>query len=157
MGKAIVVYASETGNTESVAEEVVKGLEQGGLDVTLKNVEESSPGELSEYDLVLLASSSWGEEEKELHESMVDFYEELKGIDLSGKSAAAFGCGDSEYMYFCGAVDLLEERLEERGAKLLHNLGDGFRVDGDPDQEISESAETWGKNMAENFQKIASS
>jgi flavodoxin len=40
-------------------------------------------------------------------------------IDLSGKSAAAFGCGDSEYMYFCGAVDLLEERLEERGAKVL--------------------------------------
>jgi flavodoxin len=70
MGKAIVVYASETGNTESVAEEVVKGLEQGGLDVTLKNVEESRPGELSEYDLVLLASSSWGDEEKELHESM---------------------------------------------------------------------------------------
>ena len=157
MGKAIVVYASETGNTESVAEEVVKGPEQGGLDVTLKNVEESSPGELSEYDLVLLASSSWGEEEKELHESMVDFYEELKGIDLSGKPAAAFGCGDSEYTYFCGAVDLLEERLEERGAKLLHNLGDGFRVDGDLDQEVSESAETWGKNMAENFQKTLSS
>jgi len=157
MGKAIVVYASETGNTESVAEEVVKGLKQGGLDVTLKNVEESSLGELSEYDLVLLASSSWGEDEKELHESMVDFYEELEGIDLSGKSAAAFGCGDSEYMYFCGAVDLMEERLEERGAKLLHNLGDGFRVDGDLDQEVSESAETWGKNMAENFQKTLSS
>ena len=30
MAKAIVVYASETGNTESVAEEVVKGLEEGG-------------------------------------------------------------------------------------------------------------------------------
>ena len=157
MGKAIVVYASETGNTESVAEEVVKGLKQGGLDVTLKNVEESNPKELLEYDLVLLASSSWGDEEKELHESMVDFYEELEGIDLSGKSAAAFGCGDSEYMYFCGAVDLLEERLEEKGANLLHNPGDGFRVDGDPDQEVSESAETWGKQMAENFQKTLSS
>jgi flavodoxin I len=154
MGKAIVVYASETGNTESVAEEVVKGLEQGGLDVTLKNVEESNPKELLEYDLMFLASSSWGEEEKELHESMVDFYEELKGIDLSGKLAAAFGCGDSEYMYFCGAVDLLEERLEERGA---NNLGDGFRVDGDPDQDVSESAQTWGKQMAENFQKTLSS
>ncbi|MEA3415093.1 MAG: flavodoxin domain-containing protein [Thermodesulfobacteriota bacterium] len=54
MGKAIVVYASETGNTVSVAEEVVKGLEQGSLDVTLKNVEESNPRELLEYDLVLL-------------------------------------------------------------------------------------------------------
>jgi hypothetical protein len=51
----------------------------------------------------------------------------------------------------------LEERLEERGAKLLHNLGDGFRVDGDPDQDVSESAEAWGKNMAENFQKTLSS
>ncbi len=153
MANAIVVYASETGNTEYVAEGVVKGLKQGGLDVTLKNVGDSKPGELLEYDLVLLASSSWGEEEKELHESMEDYYDGLEGIDLSGKRAAAFGCGESEYEHFCGAVDLLEERLEERGAKLLHDLGDGFRVDGDPDQDILDSAKEWGKEMAENFQK----
>ena len=157
MAKAIVVYASETGNTESVAEEVVKGLEEAGLDVTLKDAEDSDAEELSEYDLVLLASSTWGEEEKELHESIVDFYEDLNDINFSGKPAAAFGCGDTGYTHFCGAVDLLEERLEERGAKLLHNLGDGFRVDGDPDQEVLENAKTWGKEIAEKFQQSASS
>jgi len=157
MAKAIVVYASETGNTESVAEEVVKGLEEGGLDVTLKNVEDSDAREVLDYDLVLLASSTWGDEEKELHESMVDFYEDLKELDFAGKPAAAFGCGDSSYTHFCGAVDLLEERLDERGAKLLHGLGEGFRVDGDPDQEVLENAKAWGKEIAEKFQKSASS
>ena len=156
MEKAIVVYASETGNTESVAEEVVKGLEQGGLDVTLKNVEESNPKELLEYDLVLLASSTWGDEEKELHESMVDFYEDLDGIDFSAKPAAAFGCGDSEYTHFCGAVDLLEERLGEKGANLLHGFGEGFRVDGDPDQDVLDNARAWGKGIAGKFQQSAS-
>ena len=157
MAKAIVVYASETGNMESVAEEVVKGLEEAGLDVTLKNAEDSDVKELSEYDLVLLASSTWGDEEKELHVSMVDFYEDLNGIDFSGKPAAAFGCGDSEYTHFCGAVDLLEERLDEKGANLLHGLGEGFRVDGDPDQEVLENAKVWGKEIAEKFQQSASS
>jgi len=156
MAKAIVVYASESGNMESVAEEVVKGLEEAGLDVTLKNAEDSDVKELSEYDLVLLASSTWGDEEKELHVSMVDFYEDLNGIDFSRKPAAAFGCGDSDYTHFCGAVDLLEERLNEKGANLLHDLGEGFRVDGDPDQEIFENAKAWGKEIAGKFQQSAS-
>lgn len=157
MAKAIVVYASETGNMESVAEEVVKGLKEAGLDVTLKNVEDSDVKELSGYDLVLLASSTWGDEEKELHVSMVDFYENLNDIDFSGKPAAAFGCGDSEYTHFCGAVDLLEERLDEKGANLLHGLGEGFRVDGDPDEEVFENANEWGKEIAGKFQQSASS
>ena len=157
MAKAIVVFASETGNTESVAEEVVKGLEEGGLDVTLKTAEDSEPRGLLDYDLVLLASPSYGEEEKELHESMVDFYDELNNIDFAGKPAAAFGCGDSEYTYFCGAVDLLEERLEGRKAMLLHDLGEGFRVDGDPDQEVLDNAKAWGKEIAEKFQQTHSS
>jgi len=117
MAKAIVVYASESGNMESVAEEVVKGLEEAGLDVTLKNAEDSDAKELLEYDLVLLASSTWGDEEKELHVDMVDFYENLNGINFSGKPAAAFGCGDSDYTHFCGAVDLLEERLDESASR----------------------------------------
>ena len=149
MAKAIIVYGSETGNTETVAEVIAAALEDANLEVTLKEVTQASVDELSGYDLILLGSSTWGDEEKELQGDMVDFYDDLECADLSGKPAAAFGCGDSDYTHFCGAVDLLEERLEQIGATLLD---EGLRIDGDPDDD---DAREWAKQIATRFNKAA--
>jgi flavodoxin short chain len=87
----------------------------------------------NEYDLYLLGCSTWGEEEIELQEDFESFYENLNGdLDLSGKKFAVFGCGDSSYEYFCGAVDVIEERVQKLGASLVC---DSLRIDGDPEQE----------------------
>ena len=145
MAKAIIVYGSETGNTETIAEDIASGLGDANLEVTLKNVTAASVEKLLDYELVLLGPSTWGDEEKELQADMVDFYEELENIDLSGKPAVAFGCGDSDYTPFCGAVDLLEERLEQIGARLLD---EGLRVD---DQGNDPDARSWGREMAKRF------
>lgn len=146
MVRAIVIYGSETGNTESVAEEIAEGLKDKKLDVTLKNVTGASAEELSDYDLIFLGSSTWGDEEKELQADMVDFYEELENFDLSGKPAVVFGCGDSDYTHFCGAVDLLEERLEEIGADLID---EGLRVDDQDNEGIDIRA--WARQIATKF------
>ena len=150
MAKAIVIYGSETGNTESVAEQIAAGLKDENLEVTLKNVTDADVEELPGYDLILLGSSTWGDEDKELQADMVDFYEELENLDLTNIPAAAFGCGDSDYTHFCGAVDLLEERLEQIGARLLD---EGFRVDGQPDEEIFKDARVWARQIARRFNK----
>ena len=150
MAKAIVIYGSETGNTESVAEQIAAGLKDENLEVTLKNVTDADVEELPGYDLILLGSSTWGDEDKELQADMVDFYEELENLDLTNIPAAAFGCGDSDYTHFCGAVDLLEERLEQIGARLLD---EGFRVDGEPDEEIFKDARGWARKIARRFNK----
>ena len=147
MAKAIIVYGSETGNTESVAEVIAAALEDANFQITLKEVAQASVDELADYDLILLGSSTWGDEEKELQADMVDFYDDLEGADLSGKPTAAFGCGDSDYTHFCGAVDLLEERLEQIGATLLD---EGLRIDGDPDDD---DAQEWAKQIATRFDK----
>lgn len=149
MAKAIIVYGSETGNTETVAEVIAAALEDANLEVTLKEVTQASVDELADNGLILLGSSTWGDEEKELQGDVVDFYDALEGTDLSGKSAAAFGCGDSDYTHFCGAVDLLEERLEQIGATLLD---EGLRIDGDPDDD---DAQEWAKQIATRFNKAA--
>jgi len=149
MARAIIVYGSETGNTESVAEVIAAALGDANFEVTLKEVTQASVGELSGYDLILLGSSTWGDEEKELQGDMVDFYDDLEGADLSAKPTAAFGCGDSDYTHFCGAVDLLEERLEQIGATLLD---EGLRIDGDPDDD---DAREWAKQIATRFNKAA--
>jgi flavodoxin short chain len=139
MAKAIIVYGSETGNTESVAEVIAAALEDANFRITLD--------ELADNDLILLGSSTWGDEEKELQSDMVDFYDDLEGADLSGKQAAAFGCGDSDYTHFCGAVDLLEERLEQIGATLLD---EGLRIDGDPDDD---DARNWATQIVAKLKK----
>lgn len=149
MAKAIIVYGSETGNTESVAEVIAAALEDANFQITLKEVAQASVDELADYDLILLGSSTWGDEEKELQADMVDFYDDLEGADLSGKPTAAFGCGDSDYTHFCGAVDLLEERLEQIGATLLD---EGLRIDGDPDDD---DAREWATQIATRFNKAA--
>lgn len=148
MPNAVVIYASETGNTESVAKQIAVGLKDENLEVTLKNVTEANVEELSDYDLILLGSSTWGDEEKELQADMVDFYEELENLDLTNIPAVAFGCGDSDYTHFCGAVDLLEERLEQIGARLLD---EGLRVDDQDDEEIDVRA--WAREIANRFNK----
>ena len=148
MAKAIVIYGSETGNTESVAEQIAAGLKDENLEVTLKNVTDTDVEELSDYDLILLGSSTWGDEEKELQADMVDFYDELENLDLTNMPAAVFGCGDSSYTHFCGAVDLLEKRLEQIGARMLD---EGLRVDDQDDEDINASA--WAREIAKKLNK----
>ena len=148
MAKIIVIYASETGNTEYVAEQITAELKKENLDVTLKSVIDAGIAELSDYDLILFGSSTWGDEEKELQADMVDFYEELKNLDLSNIPVAVFGCGDSSYTHFCGAVDLLEERLEQIGAKLLI---EGLRVDDQDDRDSDPGL--WAREVAKRFSK----
>lgn len=56
MNKALIIYFSNTGNTEKVAFAIKKGLEKAGLKVTIKKVDESLNVELYDYDLVCFGS-----------------------------------------------------------------------------------------------------
>jgi len=59
MSKALIVFGSTTGNTESTAEVINDVLEEKDWDTVLKNVDKSSVEELTwDYDLLLLGSST---------------------------------------------------------------------------------------------------
>ena len=154
MAKAILIYGTDTGNTETLSEPIVEGLKAGGIEVTVKDVEDASVNELANYDLIVLGCPSYGGEEDaedidNLLEGFHDFYNEMENISLSGKKSAVFGPGDSEEYpdTFCKAVDMLEERLKKCGAEVIV---DGFRVDGDVDTAIGD-AESWGSEVAQNI------
>jgi len=154
MAKAILIYGTDTGNTETLSEPIVEGLKAGGVEVTVKDVEDASVNELANYDLIVLGCPSYGGEEDaedidNLLEGFHDFYNEIENISLSGKKSAVFGPGDSEEYpdTFCKAVDMLEERLKKCGAEVIV---DGFRVDGDVDTAIGD-AESWGSEVAQNI------
>lgn len=145
MAKVLIVFGSTTGNTESVATQIGDILQEKGAEVTIKNVVNSKVAELGgDYDLTLLGSSTWGEEEIEFQEDFEPFYEKLDAAALKGKKVAIFGCGDSSYEHFCGAVDQLDKKMEELGAKVVT---DSLRVDGDPEDAESDIQE-WAAAVA---------
>lgn len=137
MKKIIIIYGSTTGNTEQLAHFIGNVLEEhDDLDVTTKNVMDAGIEELPEYDVILLGSSTWGD--GDLQDDFVDFYEQMKVLDLTAKTAAAFGTGDSSWEHFCGAVDMLEERLIKCGADVIK----GFKVDGEV-EDAKDEATHW--------------
>jgi len=144
MSKILIVYGSTTGNTEIVAEQVSDILKDKGADVTMKNVVDATVAELGNgYDLTVLGSSTWGDDDIEFQEDFAVFYDEMDKADLKGKKIALFGCGDSSYEHFCGAVDLLEEKTETLGGKIV---GEPLRIDGDP-EESSSDIDDWAAEI----------
>ena len=141
MERAIIVYGSNTGNTESLAGAVAEEL-QSRLDVTVQNVADISPDDILDYDLILLGSSTWTE--GELQEDFQDFFEEMDRLDLSGKKVAVFGPGDSSWEEYCRAVDLLEEKSRELRADLI---APGFKWDGDIDEEAIAEIRKWASKL----------
>ena len=136
MAKTLIIYGSTTGNTEHTARLIGERLGKIGLGVTVEDVSSVQAGILTDdADLVLLGCSTWGDDDIELQEDFAEFLDTLDGLDLGGKKMAVFGCGDSSYTHFCGAVDAIEEKLEELGAALVVQ---GLKIDGDPDDAEDE-------------------
>jgi len=137
MSKSLIVYGSTTGNTEYVAETIGKFLEKNDVNVDVQDsADVSAEGLGNGYDLVLLGCSTWGDDEIELQDDFIPLFDELEQSSLKGKKVAVFGCGDSSYEYFCGAVDAIQEKTEQIGADLIV---DSLKIDGDPEaDEVNE-------------------
>ena len=144
MSKALIVYGSTTGNTETVAGHVGATLHKSGWETSIKSAADVSAAGLAKgYDLVLLGCSTWGDEDIELQDDFVPLFDDLDQAGLSGVKVAVFGCGDSGYTHFCGAVDAIEEKAETLGALLI--VG-SLKIDGDPDKN---EVVAWAQSVAD--------
>jgi flavodoxin short chain len=145
MAKALIIYGSTTGNTENVAKQIGKVLTQGGHEICLQDVRNAKVEELGNgYDVTVLGSSTWGDAEIELQEDFAPFFDDMDKADLKGKKVAVFGCGDSSYTFFCGAVDSLQEKVEAMGGLIVN---DPLKIDGDPG-DASGDIDSWAKEIA---------
>jgi flavodoxin I len=115
--KCAVVYTSISGNTEKMARAIADGIRASGCEVDLKDMFYAKADELVDYDGLLLGSCTWGD--GDLPDEALFFYEELDDLSLQGVKAAAFGSCDSNYDSYGAAVDLLEEKLRDRGADIV--------------------------------------
>lgn len=132
MAKALIVYGSTTGNTETAAGYAGAALNKKGWETVVKSAEDISAKGLAEgFDLLLFGCSTWGDEDIELQDDFVPLFDELDQAGLSGKKLAVFGCGDTSYTHFCGAVDAIEEKAASLGAVLVTG---SLKIDGDPER-----------------------
>ncbi|MNB68377.1 Flavodoxin [compost metagenome] len=144
MVRILVAYASLTGNTEEMAELIAEGIRQAGNEAVLKEVHECNADEITAYDGAILGAYTWGD--GELPDEFLDFYEEMDELDLKGRKAAVFGSGDTGYAIYCGAVDLLEKKLTERGAELAQT---GLKIEYGPTSAEKEECRRFGQRVSE--------
>lgn len=142
MAKALIIYGSTTGNTESAADTIGRALSERGVTTTLLDVADAGPDDIGEdHDMILLGCSTWGDEQIEFQDDFIPFYESMDDLPLAGRNIAVFGCGDSSYTYFCGAVDEIEKKAEAGGANII---AASLKIDGDPESMEDELREWAG-------------
>jgi len=149
MSKILMVYASQTGNTELMAEAMVDFLTAESNEVITKTFDFDwvEPEELLEYDAILIGTHTW--DDGEMPYEVEDFYEEVEEVDITGKLFGVFGSGDSFYDIFGGAIDLIADRLENLGADVLKER---LKVDLEPDQEDIERCIRFAKTLSGKLQ-----
>jgi flavodoxin I len=140
MAKIIIAYGSTTGNTEKMAD-IITAVLSDGNEVDTKNVNSIKPEEISNYDVVIVGSSTWGD--GELQDDMIAFNDALKNVALAGKKSAVFGCGETAYLQFCKAVDILEETIKSAGGNIVTP---GVKIDGDIDA-AKDAIEEWANKV----------
>lgn len=140
MSKVLVVYWSQTGNTEMMAEAVAEGAKAKGAEVELVNVSDANAGMIDEADGVALGCPSMGVEVLEETE-MEPFVAEIES-SVSGKLLGLFGSydwGDGQWMRDWG------ERMEGCGANLV---AEGLIAHLTPDDEAKENCKALGEKLA---------
>ncbi|MDG2977051.1 flavodoxin [Latilactobacillus curvatus] len=115
MATAKVVYASMTGNNEEIAEIVEEALESLNVDVETTEISQADPADFEDSNICIVCSYTYGDD-GDLPDEAVDFYEDLKDIDLTGKVYGVCGSGDTFYDDFCKVVDDFAAVFEQTGA-----------------------------------------
>lgn len=137
-----VIYWSQTGNTEAMANAVAEGIKSAGKEAEVKEVSAISAADLQEDTAIALGCPAMGAEVLEESE-MEPFVESLIPF-LAGKKIALFGSygwGDGDWMRDW------ETRVTEAGAILVN--GEGVICMETPDDDALAECNALGKALSE--------
>ncbi len=141
MDKIYVVYWSQSGNTQAMAEAVGKGIKDAGKEAAVTYVGEASLEELKNAKCFALGCPAMGAEVLEESE-MEPFVSAVEGF-AAGKTIALFGSygwGDGQWMRDW------TDRMTGCGATVLN--GEGLMCHETPDGDMLAECETLGRGLA---------
>ena len=142
MDKVYVVYWSQSGNTQAMAEAIGKGITDTGKEAAVVFVSEASLDELKNAKAFALGCPAMGAEVLEEGE-MEPFVCEVESF-AAGKTIALFGS------YGWGGGEWMREwvdRMSASGATVLN--GEGLVCNEVPDEAVISECEVLGRQLAE--------
>ena len=153
--KILIVYYSQTGNTQKVARAIRDGMRDEGHEVDLRFIKNVEFSELEAYDMIGFGSPIWFEAPPVMRK----FTEEMPG--LAGKAGFAFCThGTLPDLYF----PLVVPRLQSKGLTMLGWKGwygncsvqvfpEPYYTAGHPDAVALEDAAAFGKELCAKAEK----
>jgi sulfite reductase (NADPH) flavoprotein alpha-component len=111
-----VLYGTESGNCEQLADRAVKEAKRRGYKAVMKNMSDVSVASLEKVSHLLVVVSTWGDGEPP--ETATSFYKEFMAADLKLAATKFSVCalGDTSYEKFCQTGKDVDARLEALGA-----------------------------------------
>lgn len=118
MADILLVFGTDTGNTEEVAEKIQEQFSNAGHVVEIMDVNDCSIERINDADICIFGCPTW--DFGGIQEDWEEFQPELEACDLNGKKVALYGLGD-QFGYgdfFIDAVGWLHEIVQPMGADI---------------------------------------
>ncbi len=165
-----IVYASESGNCEKLANDLAKAARKNGLKPALIDMADLELADLTKAKRLVFIAATWGEGDPPAR--AVRTYGELMGDGaprLDGVEFGVLALGDTAYVEFCAIGRKIDERLAALGGKRVVDrvdcdldfaapaskwLGDALKVLTPPDANRGQGN---GRVIAVDFGKPAAS
>lgn len=144
-GPLTILFASESGNAERLAQDLAKLAKKGGFKPKILDFADLDVADLPKHERLVVIAATWGEGEPPSRATRA--YADLMGPltpRLEGASFAVLALGDTAYADFCGVGKAIDARLAELGAVRAVD-----RIDCDLDFEAPAAA--WIKSTLEAF------
>jgi len=142
----MILYATESGNSERLANDAAKAARKQGLKPTVIDMADLELATLAKAKRLIVIAATWGEGEPPARTARA--YTELMGEGapkLEGIEYGVLALGDSAYADFCTIGQKIDARLETLGAK---RIADRVDCDLDFEKPAAEWIDTTLKTLA---------
>lgn len=140
MKKVSIIYWSNGGNVEVLADNIAKGATEAGALVTIKHVAEATVEDVTSADAVAFGSPSMDNNRIEQQE-MEPFINQFKLLPNNGKKLLLFGSYGWDEGKF---IEDWEMKMKDYGFNVIAKLA----VKEAPNSKEIEEAKDWGKKLA---------